>query len=1217
MKKNVYSPVSGLLLLLLFYLFPNNAVAQTCSGLAVTITTSESRCMATGVITVNVTGGSGSYNYKVSGPVTTSFTSSNVITGLQPGAYKVIVRDITKNCQVEQDSVVVSGSYSDPRFVLTKTDATCIGNDGTITVSNQQFGRAPFSYTIVAPSPAGVGTTNTSGVFTNLIAGAYVVQLKDSCGGIQVRRVTLEGYSWWFDGVTVTKTDCNNADAVIRLKDNKGNLNTSSTTFDGFTYGIVNTPGDTTWSASNSFSFYIGNKRSVTFVANDGCGNRHSYSWNVPSNAKPSVSTIGISNTTCTQFTATVNGKHNLTNPQFYLYDADSTELANNTTGIFPNLVYGDYCIQIKDACYDTTIVRCFTSTQPTPSIHNTVAISNQDCASFTAAITGQSALFNPDYCLYDSSHVLLSCNSTGVFTNIAYGSYCIKTTDGCTGTVIDRCFTVAKPIATLTNVSVTGQNCSSFDATASGTNLVNPQYCLYDSAGNVVTCNATGIFTGIANGNYCIRAISCGDTTTAVCVSGIAPKPAVAASVQITNKACSTFTASITSQVYFTAPQFCLYNNADSLLNCNTTGVFDSVAYGSYCIKITDGCYDTTILRCFTQNKPAPVVNATMQQSNATCTTFTAKVTGQQNLFDPQYCLYDADENLVECNTTGIFNNLPYGKYCVAVTDACTNDTIRVCQTFVYKYSIALASSKSCIIGSANVGVSFVKGNSPFAIDVFNPDDSLVYSGTATTTKHIVLPGLAAGSVYTVIGTDACGKKDTATIAPDVSVITKSITAISKCPSAMWLDGSGDLKIDAASNLSTVTPKLIKKDSVTFSKTHSSNTGTVYVFSDLEPATYVVEYSIENCSTKLYDTFALQPYAYPTQGQSSIYQCDNKSISLSAEVAGGVGPYGYQIIGSEPEIPSIASAEQASPFFNINTGTTYSLIRLRTIDACGNATLNDVSVLPLQNIQISADTTCLFSNVTLSVDTIPGATYSWYKKRGTSDSLFLTDAKTYNIPLMRTQDIGDYVCKLELNNSCLTRLASFKLSGDCGDIFLPVPVALTGKTETGGNTLSWSLTGEAKIQYYEIERKAVGSGSFTTIGTVAASSKGTTARYQFTDTSLLQGTVQYRLKMVQQDGRFDYTNSVSLQRDLYTTTVYPNPVHTHVMIQFNGTTASNYHIELLNMAGQVVFKSDVQNVTRLQQRYERPKGLQHGMYLLKITNRTNGETIHHKLLFD
>jgi len=85
----------------------------------------------------------------------------------------------------------------------------------------------------------------------------------------------------------------------------------------------------------------------------------------------------------------------------------------------------------------------------------------------------------------------------------------------------------------------------------------------------------------------------------------------------------------------------------------------------------------------------------------------------------------------------------------------------------------------------------------------------------------------------------------------------------------------------------------------------------------------------------------------------------------------------------------------------------------------------------------------------------------------------------------------------------------------------------------------------------------------------------------------------------------------------LYTTTVYPNPVHTHVMIQFNGTTASNYHIELLNMAGQVVFKSDVQNVTRLQQRYERPKGLQHGMYLLKITNRTNGETIHHKLLFD
>jgi hypothetical protein len=548
--------------------------------------------MATGSIAVQASGGSGNYNYKVSGPVVTSFTSSNNITGLPAGTYKVIVRDINGNCQAEKDGVVVTGSYSDPRFVLLKTDVSCAGNDGSITASSQQFGRAPFSYTIVSPSPAGVGTTNNTGWFQNLVAGEYAVQLKDSCGGIQVRRVTLEDYTWWFDGVTVTKTDCNHAEAAIRLKDNKGNLNTTSTAFSGFTYGIVAADGDTTWFASNEFSFYTGSKRSVTFVAKDPCSNAQPYTWNVPANAKPSVGNVTISNTTCEQFTATVNGQQNLTNPQFRLFNAGNTEIDANSTGVFTNLLYGDYCIQIEDACYDTTIIKCFAASQPLPSVNGTVLIGNEGCSTFAATVTGQANLTNPQYCLYDADSAVVSCNSTGVFPNIAYGSYCIKITDGCTNAVLDRCFTATRPLPVLTGVSITGQNCTNFNATANGNHLIDPQYCLYDSAGNVIACNATGIFNGIPNGDYCIRAASCGDTTDPVCFSGIAPKPSVAATVQLTNKACSTFTATVHGQVHFTAAEYCLYDTADVQLACNTTGIFDSLAYGAYCIKITDACY-------------------------------------------------------------------------------------------------------------------------------------------------------------------------------------------------------------------------------------------------------------------------------------------------------------------------------------------------------------------------------------------------------------------------------------------------------------------------------------------------------------------------------------------------------------------------------------------------------------------------------------------------
>jgi hypothetical protein len=91
------------LLPLILFLF-KNATAQDCSALNFTYTTAESRCVATGSITVNATGGSGNYTYKATGPIAPPSTSSNAITGLPPGYYSVVVRDMTTGCsrQIEQ-----------------------------------------------------------------------------------------------------------------------------------------------------------------------------------------------------------------------------------------------------------------------------------------------------------------------------------------------------------------------------------------------------------------------------------------------------------------------------------------------------------------------------------------------------------------------------------------------------------------------------------------------------------------------------------------------------------------------------------------------------------------------------------------------------------------------------------------------------------------------------------------------------------------------------------------------------------------------------------------------------------------------------------------------------------------------------------------------------------------------------------------------------------
>src|SRR5439155_7170583 len=119
-------------------------------------------------------------------------------------------------------------------------------------------------------------------------------------------------------------------------------------------------------------------------------------------------------------------------------------------------------------------------------------------------------------------------------------------------------------------------------------------------------------------------------------------------------------------------------------------------------------------------------------------------------------------------------------------------------------------------------------------------------------------------------------------------------------------------------------------------------------------------------------------------------------------------------IIGSTPETPSITTSAQTSPVFNINTGTVYSLIRLRSVDACGNATLNDVSVLPLQNLSITASGTCFYQNITLAVDTIKNASYQWYWKQTSTDSTLVDSSIAYNLPYFVPEQMGQYVCKVD-----------------------------------------------------------------------------------------------------------------------------------------------------------------------------------------------------------
>jgi hypothetical protein len=1288
--------------------------SQSCSNLTVTYAAAESRCMATGSLQITVTGGSGNYNYKVAGPTSTAFTSSNLITGLQPGTYSLTVRDIVANCNLDVSNVVISGSYSDPRFSLLQSDVTCNnGNDGTISVTGLQYGRSPFTYTIVAPSPMGVGTSNGTGTFTGLIPGDYAVQLQDSCGGIQTRTISIQNYSWSITSSTVTLSNCTLYDAVIGLTDSKGNTNSSGTAFNGFEYGVVNNPGDTTWFPSRSFSFDLLQKRDITFVVKDRCGDIQSVNWN--NAAVPSVfANVTVTSPVCSGFNAAIFGQQNLTNPTYSLVDNLGNPVAgqpNNLTGVFTNIPYGSYCIRVTNTCYDTVITRCFTQAQEIPNVTGAVSISNYTCIDVRATVTGQQNLTSPTYCLFNDLGVQIgACNSTGVFNNVPYGSYRIDITDGCTGAVFTEAFNAVKRTRSVAaSATVNGRTCTSFNASITGqSNLTNPQYCIVDGVGDPIPgypCNTTGVFNNLPYGSYCINITDgCGDTTIQRCVNVVRFTPAVGATV-VSNRTCAGFTASVGGQVnLYSGGVYCLL---DTLGNpvvgvpCNTTGVFTNLPYGTYCVEITDNCTGMVLTSCFTATAPVPAVGPasitnrtcagfrvtlTGQQnlttpsfclfdnlnnqigacnstgifdvtgfgsyqiittdsctgavfstpftvtklvssvgpsvnfSNQNCTTFSADIIGETNLTSPHYYLKNSLDSIIADNATGTFNNIPYGSYCIDITNSCLDTTIQRCFTVSGDVpSTTVTAAPSCAMNTADITVSITGGYGPFTVDVYDALNNLVRTDT-TASNNIVLtalPTIVIGQTFRVVVTGTCGAPATQFVTAQRSVFTRTPTVIAKCPSGTWPNGSSDLQIVATTNLTSVNMSITEQDFTPASIGYANQTGNTFTFSNLEPATYVITYTFAGCVQTVRDTIVVGPYQYPNLSQSAAYQCDNNSFSVGASVNGGVSPFTYEVIGSTPSAPSIITGAQASPVFTITNGVQYSLVRLRATDACGNATLNDVSILPLANTIVRATSNCYLNNITLTTDTVPNASYTWYRKTSATDSVLVGNTVGYNIPYLMPTDTGMYVSRMSVNSGCLTKLSYFHLTGNCGST-LPVKVALNGKAvKENANQLSWTAKDEQSVKRYIIERSNKQDGQFETIGTVN-SNQSLSGTYLFVDNSPLKEGNYYRIKIEHISTKFNYSNVIVIRSNGENTIrAYPNPVKNLLNINISSSQNQNYRLSIYNNAGQIIYTATQFNIQNGTFQYRRDAKTKPGLYFLQVNNLTTGENNTYKIIFE
>jgi hypothetical protein len=141
----------------------------------------------------------------------------------------------------------------------------------------------------------------------------------------------------------------------------------------------------------------------------------------------------------------------------------------------------------------------------------------------------------------------------------------------------------------------------------------------------------------------------------------------------------------------------------------------------------------------------------------------------------------------------------------------------------------------------------------------------------------------------------------------------------------------------------------------------------------------------------------------------------------------------------------------------------------------------------------------------------------------------------------------------------------------------LPVPVELTAFSASYSNgsvMLKWTTASETNNQGFEIQRRS--TGEFETLGFVDGNGTTTLPQsYSFTDDNAVSGVYSYRLKQVDYDGTFSYSNIIEvdvtapLQFELAQN--YPNPFNPATTINYQIASAVNVNLTVFNMLGEVV----------------------------------------------
>lgn len=156
---------------------------------------------------------------------------------------------------------------------------------------------------------------------------------------------------------------------------------------------------------------------------------------------------------------------------------------------------------------------------------------------------------------------------------------------------------------------------------------------------------------------------------------------------------------------------------------------------------------------------------------------------------------------------------------------------------------------------------------------------------------------------------------------------------------------------------------------------------------------------------------------------------------------------------------------------------------------------------------------------------------------------------------------------------------------------------------------LVWKTGNESDLNHYEVEKSGDGV-HFETAAIVFPWESDNHPDYTWADKQATPGINYYRLKMIDKNGAYTYSNllTFSLTEKLISKIVVaPNLITNQIRIQFYDVSNNAYKIELRNAAGQFFAKKAVQITRYGQMEYlMRTVSMTPGVYFLSFFEKNN-----------